>query len=267
MKIAAVSVAHDRTSWRSRIVNPEPVQPIDSALIPSGSLDSWEDAFSALPNIAPSALSRARLTMAASVAHGLRSLPPAQLGALSVRARGRNGRVLVWIVGAREAMEGELARGGHLAEPLAALCPPALASRGLELALIGPEMDTWEFSVPNPIAAGAPSLLVRGCSGTLHALQPSSADATVDAAAAAAGPPDVAVLFNSGIGTLLWPLVEGWLPTIAQLLSYRDVPLLLTCFNEHEARGEEVGHISITPWAIAETPRRPRARQSPSPAA
>lgn len=142
--------------------------------------------------------------------------------------------MLVWIVGAREAMEGELARAGHLAEPLAALLPPSLAAQGLEVVLIGPEMKSWELECQH--IASTRGVLVRALSGTLHALDDTSlrvGDASVG------GHPDVVVLFNSGIGTLLWPLVEGWVPTVALLLSLRDVPLLLTCFNAHEAKGEE----------------------------
>jgi hypothetical protein len=48
----------------------------------------------------------------------------------------------------------------------------------------------------------------------------------------------VAVLYNSGIGTLTWPIVEPWLPTAALLLAL-DVPLLLTCFHSGESHGEQ----------------------------
>ena len=198
-------------------------------------LENWDDVFGVLEldSKAQSTIVRSRLTMAATVAYALRKLPPSELGALSASCgRGRDGRLLLWIVGAREAMEGELARGGHLAGPLAALSPPSLGSRGLELVLIGPEMSTWELERTNPVDPSARSILIRARSGTLHALHPSPSAAPDDA------PPDLVVLFNSGIGTLLWPLVEHWLPTIALLLNLR-VPLLCTSFNEHEARGEE----------------------------
>ena len=197
--------------------------------------------------------------MSASVAYGIRQLPSDERDVLATRRRGRDGRLLVWIVGAREAMEGELARGGHLAEPLAALCPPSLASHGLEVVLIGPEMETWEFERQHPTSAT--TLLVCARSGTLHALDDASlrvGDASMG------GRPDLMVLFNSGIGTLLWPLVEGWVPTIALLLSLRDVPLILTCFNAHEAGGEEaVLSGAFKAATVLESRRNPLAHATP----
>ena len=64
-------------------------------------------------------------------------------------------------------MEGELARNGHLVEPLARLYPSDV---GLELLLVGPEMGDWEIERPNPHGA-TPSLLVRSLSGTLHMVE------------------------------------------------------------------------------------------------
>ena len=217
-------------SWRSR----RNFHALSHAPTPPA-LESWDDVFAVLKldSKAQSTLVRSRLTMAATVAYALRKLPLSEQGVQSASCgRGRDGRLLLWIVGAREAMEGELARGGHLAGPLAALSPPSFGSRGLELVLIGPEMSTWELERTNPVAPSARSILIRARSGTLHALHPSPSAAPDDA------PPDLVVLFNSGIGTLLWPLVEHWLPTISLLLNL-SVPLLCTCFNEHEARGEE----------------------------
>jgi hypothetical protein len=93
--------------------------------------------------------------MAASVAHALRRLPPAHR--LHGEGRGRGGRWLLWIVGAREAMEGELVRRGCLAEALVDLCP-SLAAAGVEVLLVGPEMGRWEAEAARP---GGTSLLVR----------------------------------------------------------------------------------------------------------
>ena len=157
--------------------------------------------------------------MAASIAFGLRNLPPEHLPT-------HDDKWLIWIVGARESMEGRLARGGHLVEVLDALYPTA---RGFDLLLIGPEME------PAPNAYR----------GTLHQLR---ADGRIDR------PPDLVVLFNSGVGTMNWPIVEPWLPTMALLLSL-DRPLLLTCFHPGESKGEQeilVGHFGarvLTPPA------------------
>ena len=94
---------------------------------------------------------------------------------------------------------------------LAALCP---AAPRFELVLVGPEMKSdWELGA------------VRSICGTLHERDVGDR-------------PDFAVLVNSGIGTLLEPLVSCWLPTLAQLLAL-DVPLCLTCYHEGEAAGEE----------------------------
>ena len=46
------------------------------------------------------------------------------------------------------------------------------------------------------------------------------------------------VLFNSGVGTMFRPLVEMWLPTVAQLLGL-DADAC-TCFSRDEAAGEEL---------------------------
>ena len=124
------------------------------------------------------ALAQARLTMAATIAWALTELPAANQAELATSRHGRDGRLLLWIVGARESMEGELARNGHFAEPLARLLPPALSAGGLELVLIGPEMKGWELELsPHGTAAAAAdgaaaSLVVRAVSGTLHAATP-----------------------------------------------------------------------------------------------
>ena len=163
--------------------------------------------------------------MAATVAHAIELLPNEHQ---HFEGRGRDKRLLLWIVGAREPMEGELARAGHLAEPIAALCDH-IACRGLELVLIGPEMKEWEMERPAS-SSQRPSLLVRALSATLHVAM------SRETAAAA---PDAIVLFNSGIGTLIWPLVEAWLPSISAMLAL-EVPILLTCFNEREKEGEQM---------------------------
>ena len=227
---------------------------------PDFRLEGWEDVFMRLGGSSggypPSALSRARLTMAASITFGLRLLPPQELENMVRRdGRGKGGRLKIWIVGAREPMEGELARGGHLAEPLALLLPPALAAKGVEIVLVGPEMTNWAIERANRAAStrsANSTLLIKSATGTLHGLKrPGSL-------------PDFCVLFNSGIGTLLWPLVEQWLPTISMLLGMPDVPVFCTCFDEHEARGEEsvLGNAFKTKYLL-ESRRNPLGYVSP----
>jgi len=169
------------------------------------------------------ALRRARLTTAASIAFALGVLPPGTVGCGA--GRGEGGRLLLWIVGAREAMEGELARRGLLAEPLAALWPPA-ARHGVELILCGPEMREWGPADQRP----PPRPLVRAVSGTLHSRLKDAPALTTE--------PDAMLLLNSGVGTLLLPLVAPWLPTLAAVLAMR-VPCILTCYNASEAAGQE----------------------------
>ena len=193
---------------------------------PRPAVSCWDDAMHELLHEDAAHTERAvfmvRHTMSMTIAAAIGRLASFDV---HVAGRGRNGRKLLWIVGAREAMEGELARGGWLGEPLAKLCP---CSYGWELLLIGPEMQAWEFERAVDCGAGrASSVRIAAHSGTLHSLR------------ADIGGPDAAVLFNSGIGTLLWPLVEPWLPTMVQLLAL-DVPVLLSCFNAREAYGEEL---------------------------
>lgn len=173
--------------------------------------------------------------MASTVAWALSSLSAAEQCEIIAHARGQEGRLLLWVVGARESMEGELVRNGHFAEPLLQLCPPALIRGGLELVLIGPEMNEWALELPPPGSSSDPPvartaahrspIIVRALSGTMHG----AADVGQER-------PNAIVLFNSGIGTLLWPLVEAWLPSVASMLLL-DVPILCTCFNEREAEG------------------------------
>ena len=253
-----------RQEWRRRIQQPVPsASPDVSDPAPqkaplSSSIRSWSDVHDALGH--PSSdrmvpLVQAQLTMAASVAHALGLLPEAEQQTLMSAAtggRGHGGRFLLWIVGAREAMEGELARAGHLAEPLARLCPHLFGRFGLDVVLIGPEMKNWQLERP-AAHASQPPLLVRAVSGTLHASSVGG-ECSIDGgdgdqggagvsgsggATAASGRPNAIVLFNSGIGTLLWPLVEAWLPSISAMLAM-DVPILLTCFNERESEGEQM---------------------------
>merc|ERR1712185_870780 len=91
-------------------------------------------------------------------------------------------------------------------------------------------MTDWRRPARGSDCARAP---VTAVGGALHDVL--QADGVRARAVAGA---DAAVLFNSGIGTLLWPLVDAWLPTCAALLE-RRVPVLLTCFHERESVGEQ----------------------------
>lgn len=201
-------------------------------------VSGWADVarlLGASPAAERAAMWRARLTMAASLAHGLGSLPDgAQLA--SRGGRGADGRVLLWVVGARESTEGRLARAGLLAEVICSLWRPA-REHGLELVLCGPEMRSWRIEPNNQPAGnqatGQPPLpLTRAVCGTLHSVLGGDGAATLGGRT-----PDAAVCFNSGVGTLLAPLVSPWLPTLAALLS-TGAPILLTCYSAHEASGE-----------------------------
>ena len=212
-------------------------------------LDSWQDVQVALgtTSLATDAenLWKARHCQALTLVHGLLQLPePHSLNGPN-GGRGQNGRWLLWIVGAREAVEGELARQGLLVEVLNHLCP---RKAGWELVLIGPEMRCWEMETSG-------SGLLRARNGALHCVLTERPDEK----------PDAAVLFNSGIGTLLWPLVNQWLPTVIRLLQL-DVPLLCTCFNVCELEGERQV-FEQTFGATALTEARPNPFSHPMPIA
>ena len=202
--------------WKSHPNSSGDVKP------PQPCLDSWHDAQLALgaSTASESVLWKARRSHALTLAHGLQQLPALHAldGKNGGRGRGREGRWLLWIVGAREEVEGELARQGLLVEVLDRTCP---REAGWELLLVGPEMRCWEMD------ARAGRGLLRARNGPLHMLCAEGQGET----------PNAAVLFNSGIGTLLWPLVEQWLPTVVRLLQM-DMPLLCTCFNICERDGE-----------------------------
>ena len=183
-------------------------------------LETWTDALAQLADCDPG-IPRAgtreleaheleALNYSLTIAHALRRLPRA------LRPRPAPGALAkLLVVGARDAQEGRMARCGALAR-VAALCP---LSGGWEIVLVGPEMTDWRRPARGSDCARAP---VTAVGGALHdVLQAGGGRARAVAGA------DAAVLFNSGIGTLLWPLVDAWLPTCAALLE-RRVPVLLT---------------------------------------
>ena len=184
-------------------------------MTPYQSWSSVEQRLASTSEVGMQALLRARWCQAATLAHAIGRLPHDMLPSAHDR------RWRLWIVGARESLEGELARSGLLLEVFTALVP---APAGWELTLIGPEMaETSELRVSG-------RHVLRSMRGTMHGL--------LEAGLLDARGPDLAALFNSGMGTLCWPLVEPWLPTAARLLAF-DVPLLLTCFHDGESDGEQ----------------------------
>ena len=76
---------------------------------------------------------RLRAHAAPTIARALANLPKSHLP----RGRGAGNRWVVWLVGARDECEGELARRGWLAEVLAALCPAIVLDDGVEARAIG----------------------------------------------------------------------------------------------------------------------------------
>jgi len=198
---------------------------------------SWADVARLLgpPDAGRVALWRARRTMASSLTSGLALLPDRTW----LNPRGADGRIRLWIVGAREQMEGELARQGLLADLICALWRPA-REHGLDLILCGPEMREWTLQSDDDDAGGRrtgeachrpPPPRTRSIGLTLHAYLDDAGGSISD------WPPDAAVCFNSGFGTLLAPLASPWLQTLAALLR-TGAPLLLTCYAAHEASGE-----------------------------
>ena len=159
--------------------------------------------------------------------------------------RGVDGRFLIFIVGARENMEGELCRHGLLDEAFARLCP---VPSGFEFVLIGPEMETWERTC----GTGATSV-ARSFRGLLHDWVESNHETP---------PPNAAVCFHSGLGTLQSDIADSWLPSFAWLLSL-DVPLLLTCFNANESAGEAKALGALGARIVIAPRRNPFAHVTP----
>ena len=173
---------------------------------------------------------RCRHTMVATLAHAIKSLSPERLPAPTAPGSGEGGRWCVWVVGCREEVEGRLAKGGWLVEPLQVLCPENV--HGWQFELIGPEMDEWQLEIPatgvsSPSATSPAAHIIRGHHALVHELP-----------AAACGTADLLVAFHCGIGSLLLPLVAPWLPSLERLLGLR-VPLLLTSYHKGESDGEE----------------------------
>lgn len=126
--------------------------------------------------------------------------------------------VSIWVFGARDSMEGRLAKGGHWQ-----LLAKAFPSLQWELIFVGPEIsDSGEWQADGGEGA------IRSKAFKLKG---------EEWIARAKAAPDFLVCFNTGIGTLAVGLTRHWLRTIAALLS-TDTPVLFTCFNQQEVKGE-----------------------------
>mmetsp|Transcript_62772 Transcript_62772/g.177044 ORF Transcript_62772/g.177044 Transcript_62772/m.177044 type:complete len:442 (-) Transcript_62772:29-1354(-) len=133
----------------------------------------------------------------------------------------RNKPVVVWIVGARDIMEGQLALDGNWC-----LLADVFPELQWELVLVGPEMEGLGSAVPAD--GGRGRVFARGVCLKGHELARERAEP----------PPSFAVCFNSGVGTLALPLVRHWLETLEELLRL-GMPVLFTCFSEKEKKGED----------------------------
>lgn len=191
------------------------------------------------------ALWRARRTMAATFAFGMGQLPESTWAYTAGRGgRGSDGRMLVWVVGACEAMEGQLSRRGLLAQTICRLWWPA-REHGLELILCGPEMREWSLDLgrrgasraaEHRAAAAAAASAARSARHAALAPRCWQRGGVRGGLGAAAGA-------RRGVLHQLWhghapaPLVAPWLPTLDALLCL-GTPTLFSCFNRHEAAGE-----------------------------
>ena len=202
-----------------------PPQPTKLDTKPRHAVTSWEHVATSMALPTPlSSTQQAQLSFAATLAHGL-AIAPVRTSNKLTYDPGKNyekpayrtaHRTIIWIVGATEAAEGELARSGLLAEPLSQLCPEL---GRLELYLIGPEMREWSLN-PND------ALEVHGVPGLMHRVSQHGK--------LSSGWPDFAVLFDSGLGTTDFAKVDPWLGTLTMLIQ-TNAAILLTCRNKAEA--------------------------------
>jgi len=133
--------------------------------------------------------------------------------------------IVVWLVGARANMEGRLVQEGGWG-----LLSDVFPELRWELVLVGPEMqnESEGHSEIVPADGGKARVCARQICLKGH-----------EWAKRAPTPPDFAVCFNSGIGTLTLPLVRPWLETVEELLRL-SVPVLFTCFSSKERNGEDL---------------------------
>ena len=94
--------------------------------------------------------------------------------------------------------------------------------------MVGPEMELPDRQCMR--LHEAERLTVYGFRGTGKEYLDDCLDAT--------GPPNLAVLFNSGIGTKLAPLTLSWITTLEAMLVH-PIPFVCFSFNEKELRGEQ----------------------------
>jgi len=163
----------------------------------------------------------------ATVAWSLLQLPAALLPAAP-----HDRPVVVWILGARTTLEGQLAKDGEWR-----LLADVFPELSWELVLVGPEMDDLGGCIPADGGLGR----VQACGVRLKGHEwvhqpPPDSESEADRRRRQ---PDFVVLFNSGVGSLTLGLVRHWLETVADVLQL-SVPVLFTCFSEKEMAGEDL---------------------------
>ena len=103
--------------------------------------------------------------------------------------------------------------------------------RQWEIVMIGPEMQLPSDEIVQ--LARHPGLTVWGCKATGHRF--------LQAPNSSLAAPHLLVLFNSGVGTKLAPVMQSWLPTLAAFRA-AQIPMAFFCFNEAELEGEREVH-------------------------
>lgn len=127
-------------------------------------------------------------------------------------------QLVVWVIGASNKYEGELARAGFF-EDAAGLLPgmPADSSNRMHVMLFGDDIQPFSSS---------------GARVKVSSYGP------VDMLGLPSVKPDLIVQFHSGIGTLNPDLVERWLSWMVCVKDYKST-VVLTCRSESEARAED----------------------------
>lgn len=199
--------------------------PLATALL--GGWSSFANAYD--PGAGDDELQRFRemKTFPASVVWSLLQLPAA-----SAPTPPHDRPLVVWILGARTTLEGQLAKDGEWR-----LLAEVFPELSWDLVLVGPEMDDLGGQIVADGGLGrvhASGVRLKGHDWARQALSDSGSEAE-----RRWRQPDLVVLFNSGIGTLTLGLVRHWLETVEEILRL-SVPVLFTCFSKKEMVGEEL---------------------------
>mmetsp|Transcript_57199 Transcript_57199/g.100099 ORF Transcript_57199/g.100099 Transcript_57199/m.100099 type:complete len:1285 (-) Transcript_57199:113-3967(-) len=123
----------------------------------------------------------------------------------------------IWVIGATDRYEGELARAGYFEDAAGLLWgPPGDSSTRIELVMMGDDLKPF---------------------GTLGTRVTVRVHGHIDMFGLPSKQPDMIVQFHSGIGTLDPTLLERWLSWMARVKDY-NAPVVLTCRCETEAHAE-----------------------------